>query len=47
METHVLEPFKLAYVRLVGPYGQGIPEAIDKIHKSLRDIKRVHFRKMM
>ena len=47
METQMLEPFKLAYVRLVGPYGQGIPEAIDKIHKwsatkGLADIKRVH-----
>ena len=47
METQVLAPFKLAYVRLVGLYGQGIPEAIDKIHKwsatkGLADIKRVH-----
>lgn len=47
MEIQVLKPFKLAYVRLIGPYGQGIPEAIDKIHKwsatkDLTDIKRVH-----
>lgn len=47
VKTQTLEPFKIAYIRLTGPYGEGIPEAMEKIGEwakshDIPDANRIH-----
>ena len=42
-----MQPINLAYIQLVGPYGQGIPQAIDRINQwanntGISNADRVH-----